>query len=186
MIFKGRNYLKLWLFLLGIFACFLVWCGDNNWKYQSMMNLYGFELVYNWNIKLESVPVKSDDLEEIIELYQEVWDDIEYRDSLLVAEKYSRWMWVNTFVQDNLDVLDAQWITISDITKNQIWFENNWENISAVLVEYKITEWFIEEIPILYFVQLFIPKWENIILMSYITENQLSANSASNMFKNIK
>ena len=95
-------------------------------------------------------------------------------------------MWINAFVQDNIDVLDAQWMIISNVTKTQIWFENNWENISAVLVEYKVTEWFIEEIPILYFVQLFIPKWENVILMSFITENQLSANSASNMFKNIK
>jgi hypothetical protein len=186
MIFKQTFSWNLWLILLGTFTCFLVWCESNNRKYQSMIDLPGFELTYNWNVKLESIPLKSDDKDEIIWLYQEVWDEIGYRDSLLIAKKYSRWMWINAFVQDNLDVLNTQWLTLSNLSKTQIRIEKYGEKINAVLVEYEVTEWFIEEVPILHFVQLFIPDWENIILLSFITENESSANSASNMFTNIK
>jgi len=186
MIFWWNSSLKLWLLLLSVFTCFLVWCGSNSWKYQSIVNVYDYQLTYNGNIELEDVPVKTDDLEEIIKLYQEVWDNVEYRDSLLVAEKYNKWMWINAFVQDNIDILYTQWLTLSDIKKTQIWFNKNWENRNAVLVEYKITEWFIEEIPILYISQLFIPDANNVILLSFITESSSSATAASNMFKNIK
>ena len=185
MIFRRRN--SLLLILLWVFACCtLIWCKSGNWQYRSEIHISSFDLIYNWNIKLENVPVKVDDREEIIGLYQEVWDNVEYRDSLLVAQKYSRWMWINAFVEDNLDILYAQWLLLSDIQKTQIWFEKIWEKMNAVLVEYKITEWFIEEIPILYVSELFVPDWENVILLSFISENQSSSVAASNMFKNIK
>ena len=124
-------------------------------------------------------------MDEIIDLYQEVWNDW-YRDSLLIAEKYSYWLWANAFSQDNIDTLKNQWLTLSDIKKTQIWLEKDWKKINAVLVEYKITSWLVEDIPLLYVSQLFIPNNKNMLLMSFITENKSSRSSISDMFKNIK
>ena len=108
-----------------------------------------------------------------------------YRDSLLVAEKYANWVWANVFIKDNLEVLEKQWLYLSDISKKQIWLNKKWENINAVLLEYEITEWLISEIPLLYVSQLFIPDENSMVMLSYITESTSSRSSASNMFKNI-
>ena len=70
--------------------------------------------------------------------------------------------------------------------KTQIWLERYGEIINAVLVEYEITEWLINEIPPLYVSQIFIPDENNMVLMSFITEDQSSHLNASTMFKNIK
>lgn len=156
------------------------------WSEKFSVNLYWFDLEYNGNVNLERVQLKADDLNEIVDLYQEVWDDSEYKDSLLVAEKYAQWLWPNAFAQDNLDTLKNQWLTLSNVQKTQIWLERYGEKINAVLVEYEITKWLINEIPLLYISQLFIPDENSMILMSFITENQSSHLSASSMFKNIK
>lgn len=145
-----------------------------------------FELEYNGEVKLERVALMKDDMDEIIDLYQEVWNESEYKDSLLVAEKYAQWLWANAFTQDNLDTLKNQWLSLTNIEKTQIWVEIEGEKTNAVLVEYEITEGFISDIPLLYVSQLFIPNDENMILMSFITEDQSSHLSASKMFKNIK
>ena len=150
------------------------------------MNIYWFSLEYNKNIDLEKVPLRTSDLDEIIDLYQEVWDSSEYRDSLLIAEKYAQWLWANAFAQDNLDMLEEQWLTLSDIKKTQIALNKYGEKINVVLVEYTITEWLINDLPLLYISQLFIPKDNDMILMSYITENKSSHVSALDMFKKIK
>lgn len=161
----------------------LVWCWDNSsWKNQSLIEFSWYNLTYNWNIKLEKANIKSDDPSEILDLYKEVWD-AEYIDSLLIAEKYSRWMWVLAFSQDNLDTIENQWITIKNIKKIAVSTEKNKE---MIIVEYEITEWFIPEVPVLYVSQFFIPENENIILMSFISDNINSRNSATSMFKNIK
>lgn len=180
---------RKWLCLLfSILACFLlVWCG-NGWNNKSELtiNVSGFELNYAWNVKLSKVPLKTDDLEEIIDLYQEAWDDVWYRDSLLIAQKYSQWLWVNAFAQDNLDILEEHELALSNVDKEQIFIEKDWKEINAVLVNYQITEWFISEIPTLYVSQLFVPNWNTVLLMSFITENSSSRNSMSNTFKQIQ
>jgi len=179
--------LKLLTVLSILSICFvLCWCGSD-WggegKYVTSVAWYS--LMYNWNVDLWKVALKTDDLNEIISLYQEVWDNVWYRDSLLIAEKYSQWLWVNAFAQDNLDTLEKQWLTLSDVKKTQITLKKKSENINAVLVDYKIMEWFIEEVPLLYVSQLFIPDGYNIELVSFITEDSSSHSSAVNMLKNI-
>lgn len=171
--------------LIGCFS--LVWCWSSwTWNSDLSINVRGFELKYNGNVNLEKVQLKTDDLGEIIDLYQEVWNDSEYKDSLLIAEKFAQWLWTNAFAQDNLDTLENQWLELSNIKKDQIWFKKNGEKINAVLVEYEITKWLINEIPLLYISQLFVPDGENMILVSFITEDQRSRLSASNMFRDIK
>lgn len=150
------------------------------------MNVSGFELDYVWKVKLSKVALKTDDLDDIIDLYQEEWNDVWYRDSLLIAQRYSQWLWINTFAQENLDVLEENNLTLSNINKKQLLLEREWKNVNAVLVEYEIVEWFVEEIPKLYISQLFIPDWNMVLLMSYITENSASRNSMSNAFKQVK
>lgn len=164
----------------------LVWCW-NNWDIENQftVNVAWYNLVYNWNIELWKVSLMADDLDEIIDLYQEVWDDLDYRDSLLIAEKYAQWLWVNAFAQDNLDTLESQWLTISDIKKTQIKLGRWSNNVDAVLVDYKISEWLINTIPLLYVSQLFIQDGNNIKLVSFVTEDSSSHSYAVKMFKNI-
>lgn len=168
--------------------CFvLVWCGSD-WEGESkyITNVAWYSLMYNWNVNLWKVALKTDDLNEIIDLYQEAWDEVWYRDSLLIAEKYAQWLWANAFAQDNLEILTDKWLILSDIQRTQVRLKKYWEDINAVLVEYKITGWLVNDIPLLYVSQLFIPKDYNMLLMSFITENKSSYLSASDMFKNIK
>lgn len=178
-----------WLHLLYlVFICFLlVWCWNNeSGRNQLIIDESGYIVNYAWSVKLLKVPLKTDDLDEIIDLYQESWEDIWYRDSLLIAQKYSQWLWVNAFAQDNLDVLEDQWLVLSDIDKKQIIIKKDWNKINAVIVNYKISEWFIEEIPTLYVSQLFIPNWSNIVLMSYITESLSVRNNMSKCFTQVQ
>lgn len=179
---------KIWLCLLfSLLLCFLLaWCGDNwNRKSNFSIDVSGFELNYGWNVKLSKVALKTDDLDDIIDLYQEEWDDVWYKDSLLIAQKYSQ-LGVNAFVQENLDAFEEYDLVLSNINKKQILFEKDWEDVNAVLLEYEIIEWFVEEIPKLYVSQFFIPDWKIIVLMSYITEDPSSRNSMSNAFKMMK
>jgi len=164
----------------------LVWCGGWSNKNELAFNVWDFELEYAWTAKLSKVALKTDDLGEIVDLYQEEWDDISYRDSLLIAQKYSQWLWINTFAQENLDVLEDQWLVLSNINKKQIITEREGEKINVVLVEYEIVEWLIPEIPRLYLSQLFIPDWSNVWLVSFITENLSSRNNVSRLFQRIK
>ena len=76
-----------------------------------------------------------DDLDEIIDLYQEVWDNVWYRDSLLVAGKYAQWLWVNAFAQSNLNTLYDYDLTIENIQKTQINIKDKNQNTNAVLLE---------------------------------------------------
>ena len=170
-----------------ILCCFLlVWCW-NNWNNNELVvNVGGYILEYEWNVWLSKVALKTDDLSEIVDLYQEEWEDVWYRDSLLIAQRYSQWLWINAFVEWNLDVLEDHELTLSNIKKKQIFLEKEWKEINAVLVEYEITEWFIEEVPKLYFSQLFIPEWTNVWLISFITENSSSRNNMSKAFKQMK
>jgi hypothetical protein len=176
-----------WLLILCILSCFLlVWCG-NNWisKNELVVNVWEFELRYAWNIKLSKVPLKTDDLSEIVDLYQEVWDNVWYRDSLLIAQKYSGWFWINAFAQDNLNTLEDNGLSLSNINKKQVYIQKEWNEINAVLVDYEIVEWFVEEIPTLYISQLFIPDWSFVWLMSFITENSSSRKNMSNVFSKV-
>ena len=177
---------RIWLLFWLLICFFLSWCWSSWSKNELVIDIPWYELNYQWNVMLSKVALKTDDLEEIIDLYQEEWDDIWYRDSLLIAQRYWQWLWINTFVEENLDTLENNNLTISNINKKQLILGNDPEDVNAVLVEYEITEWFIEEVPKLYVSQLFIPDWSMVILMSYITENQSSRSSMSNAFKQIK
>lgn len=182
-----RNLKLLWT-VLWFFACLsLIWCW-NSWVESDSfsMNILWFDLNYDGNVDFERVWLKNDDMDEILDLYQEVWDDVWFKDSLLIAKKYAQWLWTNAFAQRNLDTLNDQWLTLSEVEKTQIRINKNWEKINTTLVEYKITGWLIDEIPLLYVSQLFVPNDNNMILMSYITEDKYSHLSASRMFKNIK
>ena len=174
------------LLSISILCLALIWCGSSwsNWS-KFIINVAWYSLVYNWNVKLWKVALKTDDLDEIIDLYQEIWDNIWYRDSLLIAEKYDQWLWINAFAQSNLDMLEEQWLVLSDIKKTQVKLETESGIMNAVLVEYKITEWFIEKVPVLYLSQLFIPDGHSVKLVSFVTENSSSHSSAVNMLKNI-
>ena len=180
--------IRKWLLILGVLSCFLlVWCGDKwNNKNELVIDAWWFILDYAWNVKLSKVNLKTDDLDEIIDLYQEAWDDIWYRDSLLIAKKYYQWLWINAFVQENLDVLEDHELALSNVNKKQLLFQIDWKERNAVLVEYEIVEWFVEEIPMLYVSQLFVPDWNMVVLMSFITENSSSRNNMSKVFKQIK
>ena len=172
----------------GFVVClFLYWCWDSwAWNGNISLDIYWFNFEYAGSVDLEKVPLKTDDLDEIIDLYQEVWNNSEYKDSLLIAEKFAQWLWVNTFAQENLDTLEEQWLTIDDVQKTQILLNKYWEKINTVLVEYKISGWLISDLPLLYVSQLFVPKNKDMIVMSFITEKKSSHTNASNMFKNIK
>ena len=146
----------------------------------------GEYLLEYWNkIKLEKISLWTDDVEEITQLYQEVWETSKYKDSLLIAEKYAKWLWMNAFAQENLDTLEIQWLKLDNIKKTQITLIKNRKKLNAVLVEYKIVEWLIPEVPNLYVSELFAPSDSNVILFSFITENQSVHKAAGNMFKNI-
>lgn len=179
---------KIWMFTLGLLCVLVVWCGKvspiNNDEFELFVS--DFSIKYGGKVELEKVYLNDSDLSDILELYQETWDNISYRDSLLVAEKYDQWLWVNAFVQQNLDSLEVQGLSLNNIKKTQIWINKNWEKINSVLVEYEITKWFISSVPLLYMSQLFISRNNGIILFSYMTENSSARSYASDMFKNIK
>lgn len=181
-----KNIKLLSTLFISLLCITLVWCW-NSWDDWDgfIVNVAWYSLVYKWDIDLWKVALKADDLDEIIDLYQEIWDNVWYRDSLLIAEKYDQWLWINAFAQENLDTLEKQWLTITDVKKTQIKLRNKSENINAVLVDYKITEWFIEEIPLLYISQLFIPNGHNVELISFVTEDSSSHSSAVKMLTNI-
>jgi len=185
----SKNLKILCAVLICLFAnLILSWCWDSPANTDNvLLEVNWFNLTYNSKkTKLEKVWLKTDDLGEIVDLYQEVWENLEYRDSLLVAEKYAQWLWANAFAQDNLESLQNQWLAISNIKKTQIWFEKKWKKIYAVLIEYEITQWLVDDLPLLYVSQIFVPMDNDMILMSYITENKSSRSNASDMFKNIK
>ena len=177
----------MYMALLTLNLVLIFWCGSKSNNQNTLyMSKNWINLEYNSRLPLENVELNKDDLPEIIWLYQETWENIWYKDSLLIAEKYALWMWVNAFAQKNLDWLEHQWLSLSDINKNQIWIRSNSWDINGVLIEYNIISWFNEVVPILYLSQLFIPYWENVILYSYVTEDKNSRANASNMFKSIK
>lgn len=183
----GMIDIKFSILILCCFLSFtLSWCwGTWNGENKLVIDVSWYTLNYNWNTKLWKVALKTDDLDEIIDLYQELWDNVWYRDSLLIAKRNSKWLWVNAFAQDNLDTIEKMWLTLSDIKKTQIKLKKWSENINALLIEYKITGWLIEEIPLLYMSQLFVPDGYEMKLVSFVSEDSSSNLSAINMFKNI-
>ena len=183
---KRREW-RLWIFILWVLCFLLVWCGKtSSVSNQIDLSVSNFSVKYDGKVKLEKVYLKDTDLSEILQLYQETWNNVGYKDSLLVAEKYDQWLWVNAFVQQNLDTLEVQWLSIDNVKKNQIWINKNWKTINGVLVEYEITKWFISTVPVLYMSQLFIPENNGMIMFSYMTENSSARSYASNMLKNVK
>lgn len=185
---KAFNCKLRLLFLLTIIWCFLLsWCWNNkNSSSQTTINTAWYYLTYNWNVKLEWLQIKQDDSEDMLAIYQEAWSNPSYRDSLLIAERYSQWLWINSFAQNNLDALIDNWLTLSDVKKTQISIKRNGKKENGVLIEYKITKWLVTNIPTLYASQLFIQNENSVILMSYISDEASASKSASDMFKNIK
>lgn len=184
---RSCSLIKNLVFLLCIIVSFsLVWCknGNKSWG-EVVLSVKWYEFKYNWNVEFQELPLKVDDNDDIMALYQEKWNDLAYRDSLLIAERYANWVWANVFIKDNLEILEKQWLVLSNINKKQLWFKKGWENISAVLLEYEITKWLVPEIPLLYISQLFIPEEDSMLMLSYITENLSSRKFVSDMFKNI-
>ena len=176
---------KILSILLIIFFCTILnWCWSNEWvDSTSYIWIKDYNLYYHGNIDLTKVLLKNDDLKEILGLYQEAGDNVWFRDSLLIAEKYNQWLWANAFADDNINTLKDQWLTVSDINKTQITLP---KNVNAVMVEYKITEWLISDIPMLYISQLFIPDWNAILLASYITESSKAHSYAKQMLINVQ
>lgn len=184
----NNNIKRLYLLWLSIFTGFICGCWSSE-KEQTIITSLNYTLTYNGDIRLERVLIQPDDMQEIIGLYQEAENKdntTDFKDSLLIAKVFAQWRWVNTFAQDNLDTLTLQWLTLENIEKKQIWIKKNWQPINCVIIEYDITQWFIDDVPILYVSQLFIPDNWNIILYSFTTEDETSRKNASNMFKVIK
>lgn len=164
----------------------LSWCWWN-WQWETLtININDFVFEYSWNIKLKKIPLKDDDSYEIIDLYEEVWEDLKYKDSLLIAQRYSQWLWINWFVQDNMDILESYNLIIKNVNKTQIQIDKNGEKLDSVLVEYEISEWFVPEIPLLYISQLFILDWDNVLLFSFTSDDQSIRNQISKCFKEVK
>lgn len=184
-----KNNLKLkfitFISLSFFVAVLLTWCWSDSNIGNFSLEISGFDLQYNWNIELKKMYLKDDDLDEIIDLYEEVWENLEYKDSLLVAVKYSQWLWINAFAQDNLDILEDRWLLLSKISKTQVKIERDDAVYNSVLVEYEISGWLIENVPLVYVSQLFIPEWSNVLLISYITESESARDNMSNALKKI-
>lgn len=180
--------MKIVWFLSVCFMSFLLaWCGKSiGGSGEIALSVSDFSIEYDSKIKLEKVYLNESDTVEVSELYQETWSNVWYKDSLLIAEKYDLWLWVNTFVQQNLDTLEAQWLTLENINKKQLLVNKKWNDIICVLVEYEITKWFISDVPVLYMSQLFVPWNDSIIMFSYMTESSSARWYASSMFKNVK
>ena len=175
-----------WL-IFCILACFfLVWCGGWGNKNELVLNVWNFELEYAWNVKLSKVALKTDDLDEIVDLYQEEWDVVVYRDSLLIAKRYSQWLGIGAFVQGNLDSLEENGLTLSNINKKWVQIDKDDKKIDSVLVEYQISEWLIDELPVLFLCQLFIPDWNEVWLLSFISDDLSTHESMLSTFKHIK
>ncbi len=178
---------KVWIISLCLICFSLLWCGKSiGGSDEIELSVSDFSIVYDGKVNLEKMYLNDSDSEEILELYQETWSSIDYKDSLLIAEKYDLWLWVNTFVQQNLDTLEIQWLTLDNINKKQLIINKKWNDINCVLVEYEITEWFVSSVPILYMSQLFIPRKDSIILFSYMTESSSARWYASNVFINVE
>lgn len=178
---------KYWIFTLLLLCFFIIWCGNSeNLSDEIELSIAGFSIDYKWKVSLEKVYLNNSDSDEILELYHETWSDIGYIDSLLIAEKYDQWLWINAFVQQNLDTLEAQWLSIDNVKKTQVWINKKWKNVNCVLVEYEINKWFISSVPVLYMSQLFIPNNDSVTLLSYMTENSSARNHVTNSFKNVK
>jgi len=172
--------------MISLIVCFfLAGCGDSA-STNNIIEAWWYSLEYGNKIKLEKISLSSDDMEEITQLYQEVWEATSYKDSLLIAEKYARWLWMNAFAQENLDTLETQWLKLDNIKKTQISLIKNRNKLNAVLVEYEIIEWLVPEVPVLYVSELFVPSNANVLFFSFITESQSVHKAASNMFKSIK
>ena len=176
------------IILLGLFCSLLAWCGDKGLSSSGKIDLLvsDFFLSYNGNVDLQKVYLNEGDSPEILDLYEETWNNIIYKDSLLIAKKFDQWLWVNSFVQQNLDSMEDLWLSLDNVNKKQIVLNKDWKNVNGVLVEYDVSEWFVSDVPLLYMSQLFIPIDNSIILFSYMTENSKARWSASKMFKNVK
>ena len=160
------------------------WCGsDFNNKNQLNIDVWNFVLSYGWNVELTKVYLKNDDLSEIIDLYQEDWDNVWYRDSLLIAERYFKWSWIDEFAVDNLTLLTNNWLTLNNIKKTNILTNNS--DTDAILMEYQIVWGLVPDLPLLYVAQLFVPDNHTIRLVSYITEDSSMHKNIINIFKNI-
>lgn len=183
---KGTRLLLVIFYIITWF--FLVWCGNDVISYENQIdiNVWDFMITYKWNVKLSKVPLKVDDLDDIVDLYQEDWDKTWYKDSLLVAEKYFQWFWINAFVQDNLKALETNWLTLDNVQKKPIWLGNGDDDNIAVLVSYQIVDGLISEIPSLYVSQLFIPELHSVKLVSYITEDLSAHDYIKNSLENIR
>lgn len=168
-------------------ACGIIaWCDTPENNNSLLINVSNLMLRYNGNVKLEQLSLKADDKEEIIALYQEIGDNTKYKDSLLIAERYTQWLWINAFAQSNLDTLYDYNLTIENLQKTQIIINDKSQSRKAVLVEYDITSWFIKSIPVLYMSQLFIENGPSVILISYTSEDSQARAYMSNVLKNIK
>ena len=181
----SKNLRQLGIMISLIVCFFLAGCGDSA-STNNIIEAWWYYLEYGNKIKLEKISLSSDDMEEITQLYQEVWEVTSYKDSLLIAEKYARWLWMNAFAQENLDTLETQWLKLDNIKKTQISLIKNRNKLNAVLVEYEIIEWLVPEVPVLYVSELFVPSDTNVLFFSFITESQSVHKAASNMFKSIK
>lgn len=180
-----KSVIIFWILWL---TCFIItWCKHSTiTKYQTEIITSDLSLTYNWEIQLSKIIISNNDLEEITDVYEEVWNNTTFKDSLIIAEKSTQYG-INTFVQDNLDFLEIQWLEIKDTSKIQIWLKRDGKIENTVLVEYSIQWWFTSETPVLYVSQFFIPYGDkNVKLFSFISESKSARDSASKMFKQIK
>lgn len=181
---RTHHLIKKLLYFSLVFI--LSWCWDSTSETSNYtINSEGLTLKYNWNIKLEKVLLKNSDPKDIIDIYQEN-NNTDYKDSLIIAKWFNKWDWVNLFVQNNLDTLEHQWLTITNIKKKQLSKTINNNSYNSVLVEYEIVDWFISSVPKLYISQLFIDIQPDFLVYSYITESESQRSSISKSFKNIK
>ena len=88
-----KVYFKKFCFLVCLCACIITaWCENSINSNSLSISVSDYIFEYNGNTKLEQISLKSDEDKEIIALYQEAWENVWYRDSLLIAEKYAQIM----------------------------------------------------------------------------------------------
>lgn len=178
-----KNHIK---FILYGFILFLAWCGSSATNTSEIkINSEWFTFDYKWNIDLEKILVQNNDPSDIIDIYQEAKESTPYKDSLIIAKWFNQWNWINLFIQDNLDTLEIQWLSIENIKRKQISITKNKKTYKAVLVEYDIIKWFIDSVPKLYISQLFIDIEPSFLIYSYTTESATQRSSISKSLKDI-
>ena len=175
---------KYWL-LLGISLLFLAWCGNE--QATTPITVDEYQINYQGKIALQEQALTSENDFETRAIYVESGENISFRDSLIIEERYNQWKKVVVFSQEAIATLEDQGLIIEDKKEETIIINCKGKQNSSRIVSYTISSGFIAEVPKLYTVALFTEKNTNtIIIRSYITEQAEEQKQFLNALKSIQ